>query len=101
MEQLSLKKSVGTVFQTLNSKKSEDNTVHTSCQKTPHLFLKQRKLEQHWRNDRPHYTLSILRASNTSCLQQAHANTLLRYLNAGRQSGRHTLRSARQTSPID
>jgi hypothetical protein len=85
-----LKKSVETFFQTVNCNKREDNTVHTSCQKTPHLFRKQRKLEQHWRNDTPHYTLSILRASNTACLQQAHANTLLRYLNAGRPFGRHT-----------
>lgn len=72
------------VFKTVNSNRREDNTVHTSCQKTPHLFLKQRKLEQHIRNDRPHYTLSIFRASNTACLQQAHANNLPRYLNAGR-----------------
>lgn len=78
------------VFQTVNCNKREDNTVHTSRQKTPHLFLKQRKLEQHWRNDTPHYTLSILRASNTGCLQQAHANTLRRYLNAARPYGRHT-----------
>ena len=84
------------VFKNVNSNKREDKLVHTSCEKTLHLFLKQRKLKQHWRNDRPHYTLPILRASNTACLQQAHANTRPRYQNAGRpadtrfpQPGRH------------
>jgi len=97
-----LRKYVETVFKTVNSNKREDNPVHTSCEKTPHLFLKQRKLRQHRRKDRPHYTLSILRASNTVLLTAStcqYPPQVSECRQAGSPAGRHTLSSARQTLP--